>query len=109
MNVHPDRIKLSSIRSLTFYADELTTARRTQPIQQLICDGKDCRHYKPDVVRCVNAGGSGVDVDWTCTAELPEWLKFGRVEVGCEGWSKPGDEYVLKGASIAYCRVGDRK
>lgn len=32
-----------------------------------------------------------------CDADLPESLRFGRVEVSCEGWSRPGDPYVLKG------------
>ena len=32
-----------------------------------------------------------------CEADLPEALRFGRVEVSCEGWSGPGDPYVYKG------------
>lgn len=32
-----------------------------------------------------------------CEADLPDSLRFGRVEVSCEGWSGPGDPYVLKG------------
>jgi hypothetical protein len=95
--MNPERVKLSSIRSLTFYAGELTTSRRTAPVEQLVCEGAPCRRFQPDVVRCTNAGGTGSDIDWTCKAELPERFRFGRVNVGCEGWSKPGDEYVLKG------------
>jgi len=34
---------------------------------------------------------------------LPEALRFGKVEVSCEGWSKPGDPYVLKGPFIWLC------
>ena len=65
----------------------------------------------------MNVGGQGTDVDWKvrssciscctfnepayhnvqCEADLPEALRFGRVEVSCEGWSGPGDEFVLKG------------
>jgi len=29
---------------------------------------------------------------------LPETLRFGRVDVSCEGWTKPGDPYVVKGS-----------
>ena len=36
-------------------------------------------------------------MDWKCEADLPESLRFGRVEVSCEGWDGPGDPYVLKG------------
>jgi len=98
--IMPDhsRIALATIPSLTFYKDSLTIGRRSKPIQQLTCVGKPCRLYTPDVVRCVNAGGSGTDVDWRCEADLPEALRFGRVEVSCEGWSRPGDPYVLKGS-----------
>lgn len=90
------RVALASIPALTFYKDELTAARRGDPIPQLTCIGKACRFYTPDVVRCTNSGGSGTDVDWKCEAELPEALRFGRVQVSCEGWSGQGDPYVLK-------------
>jgi len=97
------KVALSRIPSLTFYKDELTLARRTDPIPQLICIGKPCSLYQPEVVRCTNLGGQGTDVDWKCEADLPESLRFGRVEVSCEGWSGPGDPYVLKGScSLEY-------
>jgi hypothetical protein len=92
------RVALASIPSLTFYKDTLTTGRRTRPIPQLVCEGAPCKLYMPDVVRCTNAGGRGSEVDWTCKAELPSSLKLGRVDVSCEGYSAPGDSYVLKGA-----------
>lgn len=108
------RVQLARIKSLTFYKDSLTKAQRTDPIPQLTCIGKACQLYTPDVVRCVNIGGEGTEVDWKvrilghelcfrrftshqCEADLPEALRFGRVEVSCEGWSGPGDSYVLKG------------
>lgn len=31
-----------------------------------------------------------------CTADLPQALRLGRVEVSCEGWSRPGDKNVLQ-------------
>ncbi|KAI8969868.1 hypothetical protein BD414DRAFT_502411 [Trametes punicea] len=92
------RVPLAKIPSLTFYKDELTVARRGPPIPQLTCIGKPCRLYQPEVVRCVNLGGSGTDVDWKCEADLPESLRFGKVEVSCEGWDGPGDPYVLRGS-----------
>ncbi|KAI0058595.1 DUF1183-domain-containing protein [Artomyces pyxidatus] len=97
------RVALASIPSLTLYRDALTATRRGQPIQQLECLGKACRLFTPDVVRCVNMGGAGNEVDWKCEADLPEALRLGRVEVSCEGWSGPGDSDVLKGScSLAY-------
>ncbi|PPQ75438.1 hypothetical protein CVT24_013022 [Panaeolus cyanescens] len=90
------RIELAKIPALTLYKDEYTAARRTDPIPQLVCHGKPCKLYQPEVVRCVNIGGTGTEVDWKCEADLPESLRFGKLEVSCEGWSKPGDPYVLK-------------
>ncbi|KAJ3757416.1 DUF1183-domain-containing protein [Lentinula raphanica] len=90
------RVKLASIKALTFYKDETTAARRTRPIQQLVCVGKPCKAYQPEVVRCKNIDGTDLDVDWKCEADLPEALRFGKVMVSCEGWSGPGDPYVLK-------------
>lgn len=97
------RIALEAIPGLTFYKNALTAARRTSPIAQLVCIGKACGLYQPDVVRCSNIGGSGTDVDWKCEADLPSSLRFGRVEVSCEGWNGPGDPYVMKGScSLEY-------
>lgn len=98
------RLELSKIPSLTFYQDSLTAARRTSPVPQLVCQGAPCKLYKPEVVRCVSLpGGYGTEVDWKCEADLPESLRFGRVEVSCEGWSKPGDPFILKGScSLEY-------
>ena len=92
------RVPLSSIRSLTLYKGEQTLSRRGQPIPQLKCIGTPCKLYQPEAVRCTSLGGSGTDVDWQCEADLPDSLRFGRVEVSCEGWDGPGDPYVLKGA-----------
>ncbi|KAF8442473.1 hypothetical protein L210DRAFT_3611834 [Boletus edulis BED1] len=92
------RIALENIPAITFYKGSVTAARRTAPIAQLVCLGKPCAMYQPEVVRCRNIGGSGVNVDWKCEADLPSSLRFGKVEVSCEGWSGPGDPYVMKGS-----------
>jgi len=97
------RVELARVPALTFYKDALTESRRTAPIPQLICVGKPCRLYTPEVVRCESLGGAGTDIEWKCQADLPDSLRFGRVEVSCEGWSRPGDSYVLKGScSLEY-------
>ncbi|KAL1724323.1 hypothetical protein EV715DRAFT_285491 [Schizophyllum commune] len=93
-----DRILLEKIPALTFYAGEETVARRSDPIPQLTCIGRPCKIYQPEVIRCTNIGGTGTEVEWKCEADLPEALRFGRVEVSCEGYSRPGDPYVLKGS-----------
>ncbi|KAJ7104084.1 hypothetical protein B0H15DRAFT_767091 [Mycena belliarum] len=90
------RVRLDRIQALTFYQDSLTEARRTHAIPQLKCIGKPCRLYTPEVVRCQSLGGSETEIDWKCEADLPESLRFGKVEVSCEGWSQPGDPYFLR-------------
>jgi len=97
------RVELAKIKSLTFYKDSYTAARRTSSLPQAVCVGKPCKLFQPDVVRCVSLGGTGTEVNWKCEADLPDTLRFGRVEVSCEGWSSPGDPYVLKGScSLEY-------
>ncbi|KAJ6513193.1 hypothetical protein C8R45DRAFT_962762 [Mycena sanguinolenta] len=97
------RVELAKISALTFYKDSVTEGRRTSPIPQLVCVGEPCNVYQPEVVRCQSLGGSGTDIDWKCETDLPSSLRFGKVEVGCEGWSRPGDRYVLAGScSLEY-------
>ena len=58
------RVRLADIPALTLYNDEPTLSRRGHPIPQLVCKGKPCGLYQPDVIRCVNLGGEGANVDW---------------------------------------------
>ncbi|CAE6434866.1 unnamed protein product [Rhizoctonia solani] len=90
----PERVLLSSIKTLVLYADEYTTSRRTSPVPQLECTGSACRDFQPSSVYCTKAS----DSDWKCEADLPSSLRFGKLHVSCEGWDRPGDAYVLKGS-----------
>jgi len=58
------------------------------------------------VMQCKNMGGEydREDVQWSCTAELPDEFKLGRTEVVCEGYSSPDDAYVLKGTILPNLR-----
>jgi SOCE-associated regulatory factor of calcium homoeostasis len=58
------RVKLTDIPALTLYSGEPTLSRRGQPIRQLVCKGDACKLFTPDVIRCVNLGGEGTEVDW---------------------------------------------
>lgn len=51
-------------------------------------------------MRCKNAGsGFGdEDIQWTCTANIPEEFNLGSTDVICEGYDGPDDPYVLKGS-----------
>jgi len=62
--------------------------------------------YRVQVMQCKNMGGEydREDVQWSCTAELPDEFKLGRTEVVCEGYSSPDDAYVLKGKIVPNLR-----
>ncbi|KDE06331.1 hypothetical protein MVLG_03369 [Microbotryum lychnidis-dioicae p1A1 Lamole] len=93
------RIKMTSLKALTLHSGQSTNYRRTSPVPQLTCLGKECRRYEPDVVQCTAVGEDGAGgLEWSCTAELPSGVRFGTVEVGCEGWEGPDDPYILRGS-----------
>ncbi|BGP20680.1 hypothetical protein JCM10213_001073 [Rhodosporidiobolus nylandii] len=93
------RIPLSSLTALTLHSSRRTTGRRTSPVPQLTCEGKACRQFQPDVVQCVKVGEDGAGgLEWKCEANLPQGMRFGEVEVGCEGWDGPNDPYILHGS-----------
>ncbi|EIW68679.1 hypothetical protein TREMEDRAFT_31622 [Tremella mesenterica DSM 1558] len=94
------KIALNSIKTLTFYAGEQTTSRRTTSIPQLKCLGRACREYQPEVVQCINVGeDGGGGIQWKCETDLPSAFRLGKVQVSCEGYSHPGDKNVLQGES----------
>jgi hypothetical protein len=51
-------------------------------------------------MRCVNAGADYDDeqIQWSCTATMPEEFKLGGTEVICEGYDSADDDRVLKGS-----------
>ncbi|GAA5853977.1 hypothetical protein JCM8547_008177 [Rhodosporidiobolus lusitaniae] len=93
------RIRLKSLSALTLHSSKKTAHRRTSPVPQLTCQGKACRQFQPDVVQCVKVGEDGAGgLEWKCEANLPRGVRFGEVEVSCEGWDNPGDPYILRGS-----------
>uniref|UniRef100_A0A3B5QRT9 Store-operated calcium entry-associated regulatory factor n=1 Tax=Xiphophorus maculatus TaxID=8083 RepID=A0A3B5QRT9_XIPMA len=93
-------VLLRDIQALTFYRNRFTTARRSNPVPQLKCVGGSagCHVFIPDVVQCVNRGWDGVDVQWECKTDMDNAYRFGAIEVSCEGYSHPSDDYILKGS-----------
>lgn len=92
-----DRIKLKDVETLTLYSDKFTTSRRSAPIKQLACVGGYCR-VVVQAAQCYNRGFDGNDIQWECKSELPSNYKFGRLEVSCEGYEYPDDDYILVGS-----------
>ncbi|MDC0230370.1 hypothetical protein OAK19_00255 [Aureispira] len=97
INIAFAKIKLSDVDALTFRAGEMTTGRRSAPLPQLKCTGA-CTASVPKTIQCKNIGSDGLDVQWDCTAELPNNRKFGIVNVNCEGFDFPYDPYILEGS-----------
>lgn len=99
-----DKVKLVDIDALTFVSGRETTARRGRKLPQLECVRGNCNDdtsLLPVTVQCRNMGTDGIDVQWKCDAELDSRVKFGELEVSCEGYDNPDDPYVLKGS----CRL----
>jgi len=96
---HHKSVLKTDIQVLTFRRGEMTTSRRVAPIPQLKCVGGDagCRN-QPDAVQCRNVGTDGVDIQWECKADLDSTVRFGRLNIGCEGYSDRNDPYVLQGS-----------
>lgn len=94
-----DRIKLKDVTTLTLYHGQWTTGRRTRPVPQLQCIGGTamCK-FLPKTVQCYNRGSDGVDVQWECKADIPSNMRFNKIEVTCEGYDYPEDDYVLTGS-----------
>ena len=93
--VHPRDIEVITLR-----AGSYTEGRRSLRIPQLLAvDAPPDVAWRADSVQCTNVGWDGRDVQWRCeTHDMPSDLKFGRMEVNCEGYESPDDEYVLEGS-----------
>ncbi|KAF9924405.1 hypothetical protein FBU30_005630 [Linnemannia zychae] len=98
-NSNNKKVLLKDIQTLTLHQGRMTTGRRTSPVPQLKCvGGNACGDFEPEVVQCTNSGFDGHDVQWRCQADLPDNLRFGEIEVYCEGYAYPDDPFVLKGS-----------
>lgn len=120
---HPSKVPkaailLSSVSTLTLRAGKPTAHRRVSAVPQLTCAGPKhlCAQYTVDVMRCKNEGSDYDDdnIQWTCTATLPEEFKLGSTDVSCEGYESSEDPYVLKGSCgvqyrLALTRKGQEK
>ena len=94
------KIRLRDVEVLTLRDGAMTTGRRSSPVPQLACVGGSGRGrgYEPSVVQCYNRGWDGREVQWECKADLEGGVRFGRVEVVCEGYDYPEDDFILAGS-----------
>ena len=94
------KMRLRDVEVLTLREGARTTGRRSSPVAQLACVGGSGRGRgsEPSVVQCYNRGWDGTQVQWECKADLDSGVKFGRLEVVCEGFDYPEDEFILAGS-----------
>lgn len=99
-------VLLRDVQVLTLHRGRYTTARRTAAVPQLQCIGGSagCSDI-PEVVQCYNRGWDGYDVQWQCKADLENTLRFGQIEVSCEGYNYPDDPYILRGSCSLLFRL----
>lgn len=97
-----DKILFSDVTRLTFQRHKMTTSRRTHTIHQLSCVGgtAGCKLFKPDNVEC-EKGSFDIKkgtYNWKCAADFDSRVEFKHVEVICEGYDYPEDDYILLGS-----------
>lgn len=97
-------IHMRDMEVLSFYRDGMTGTLRGQAIPQMVL----VTPYVPEdtipkEIICKNIGWDGLNVHWDCTADMKEDWGITNPTISCEGWTGPGDEYVVPGScSISY-------
>merc|ERR1712048_1225779 len=85
------KIRLEDVQVLTLRVGVKTRGRRSSPVPQLSCVGGSGagRGWEPKVVQCYNRGSDGLGIQWQCKADMEATVKFGTLEVSCEGYDYP--------------------
>ena len=111
------RVLLEESEEITFTAGDMTTGRRSDPVDQLVCtvgkraEKRPCSKYAIKTVQCENIGFTeGGRVNW---GQCIPRDSSGRVvdviqrdiDVSCEGWDDKDDEYILFGSCQLTIRV----
>ncbi|KAI9683101.1 MAG: hypothetical protein M1829_005892 [Trizodia sp. TS-e1964] len=94
-------VLLSNVKTLTLRKDLKTSNRRVSAIPQLKCIGGNAKGlYEIDILRCKNQGADydEENIQWSCSASMPDDFKLGSTDVICEGYDSPDDPYILKGS-----------
>uniref|UniRef100_A0A2P2HVV9 Store-operated calcium entry-associated regulatory factor n=1 Tax=Hirondellea gigas TaxID=1518452 RepID=A0A2P2HVV9_9CRUS len=95
------KILLKDVQVLTLNSGKMTKGRRSSAVPQLECvngGSASCGTFKPRVVQCTNRGFDGVEVQWECKTDMDNNLRFGSIDVSCEGYEYPDDPYILAGS-----------
>ena len=92
-------IPIKDVEVLTLQAGKMTTGRRASPVLQQECTGPRylCKN-RPESIQCWNTGYDGLDANWECKGELENGVKFGKMNVQCEGYEYRDDPNILAGS-----------
>ena len=91
-------IPINKVKELNLLHGNNTIGRRKNPIKQLTCEGWLCFQYAPNKIKCNNVGTDGIDIKWNCYTNLDSKVKFGKLDVNCEGFDFPEDPNILIGS-----------
>jgi len=97
-----DRIKLSDVKVLQFNVGEMAVNTRTpEDIPRVTCAynplGDD--NALPRSILCKNKGTDDTgSIIWKCEGKMNKALEFDNIQVSCEGYDYPGDEFIRKGS-----------
>ena len=91
-------VPIKDVDVLTLQSGEFTTGRRTLSLPQLHCKGRNCRLADIKTVHCKNVGSDGIDALWECKSEMDTSVRFGTLNVICEGYDYPKDPNILSGS-----------
>lgn len=92
ITVHSFGILENNIRELVFYKNKYANRDRSAQLQ-LQCK-RGCDNFYPEMVYCKRI------IEWHCDGNLPPDLHFGLIDIDCEGYSEPGDEFILNGSCV---------
>lgn len=98
-----DKILFKNVKTLVFQRHKRTTARRTHSIPQLSCVGgtAGCKLFTPNEVHCDMLNYNHKEkskIQWSCRADMSDKVRFNHVDVICEGYDYPEDDYILLGS-----------
>jgi len=95
----PAGVLASSVSALTLRRGELAIRARTPTVSALRCLGRHCEEAEAGVMQCKNVGSDDMQMpQWKCEAVLKDGYRLDTTSVSCEGLTRPGDPYMLKGS-----------
>lgn len=98
-----DKVLFKDVKTLVFQRHKRTTAKRTHSMPQLSCVGgtAGCKLFTPNEVHCDLLNYNHKDkskIQWACRADMSDKVRFNHVDVICEGYDYPEDDYILLGS-----------